>query len=196
MTASAGKTTFVEDWRVRVAVAAIAVALVLFNPIWTTIRFSGLFGRFLSMQLAYDEPYYFWQLYQQITDGPLDINYRLFGKLLAMILLPLGASFDATMAIYGVINPLLAFGAALVLAATWEKWSLGRVIWALLLLFSFAFLSGSTTLMPGTVILTGTPQGVGMAAKPEPRWLRPGDSVTIEIEKIGALTNPVAFEPV
>jgi len=56
------------------------------------------------------------------------------------------------------------------------------------------YLSGSTTLVPGTVILTGTPQGVGMAAKPEPRWLRPGDSVTIEIERIGALTNSVALE--
>lgn len=56
------------------------------------------------------------------------------------------------------------------------------------------YLSGSTTLVPGTVILTGTPQGVGMAAKPTPRWLRPGDRVTIEIEKIGALTNPVDLE--
>ncbi|MGH7952565.1 MAG: fumarylacetoacetate hydrolase family protein [Limisphaerales bacterium] len=56
------------------------------------------------------------------------------------------------------------------------------------------FLSGSTTLLPGTVILTGTPHGVGMASKP-PRWLKPGDSVTIEIEKIGALTNPVSLEP-
>ena len=57
------------------------------------------------------------------------------------------------------------------------------------------FLSGSTTLLPGTVILTGTPHGVGMAQKP-PRWLKPGDSVTIEIEKIGSLTNPVINEPV
>lgn len=55
------------------------------------------------------------------------------------------------------------------------------------------FFSGSTTLLPGTVILTGTPSGVGMAGKP-PRWLRPGDSVTIEIEKIGQLTNPVELE--
>ena len=55
------------------------------------------------------------------------------------------------------------------------------------------FLSGSTTLVPGTVILTGTPQGVGMAQKP-PRWLAAGDSVTVEIEKIGALTNPVLLE--
>lgn len=55
------------------------------------------------------------------------------------------------------------------------------------------FLSGSTTLLPGTVILTGTPHGVGMAATP-PRWLKAGDSVTIEIDGIGALTNPVIDE--
>ena len=55
------------------------------------------------------------------------------------------------------------------------------------------FLSGSTTLLAGTVILTGTPAGVGMALQP-PVWLQPGDSVTVEIEKIGALTNPVERE--
>ena len=55
------------------------------------------------------------------------------------------------------------------------------------------FLSGSTTLLPGTVILTGTPHGVGMARTP-PRWLEAGDSVTIDIESIGALTNPVIDE--
>lgn len=55
------------------------------------------------------------------------------------------------------------------------------------------FLSGSTTLAPGTVILTGTPHGVGMAAKP-PRWLKPGDEVVVEIEKIGRLVNPVVLE--
>jgi 2-keto-4-pentenoate hydratase/2-oxohepta-3-ene-1,7-dioic acid hydratase in catechol pathway len=55
------------------------------------------------------------------------------------------------------------------------------------------FLSGSTTLLAGTVILTGTPHGVGMAQKP-PRWLKPGDQVSIEIEKIGTLTNPVIEE--
>ncbi len=57
------------------------------------------------------------------------------------------------------------------------------------------FLSGSTTLLPGTVILTGTPHGVGMARTP-PRWLQPGDTVSIEIEHIGALVNPVEAEPV
>ena len=56
------------------------------------------------------------------------------------------------------------------------------------------FLSGSTTLLPGTVILTGTPHGVGMARTPR-RWLHAGDSVSVEIEKIGTLTNPVVSEP-
>ena len=57
-----------------------------------------------------------------------------------------------------------------------------------------AFLSGSTTLLPGTVILTGTPHGVGAARKP-PVYLQPGDTVTVAIDSIGELTNPVAEEP-
>lgn len=56
------------------------------------------------------------------------------------------------------------------------------------------FLSGSTTLLPGTVILTGTPLGVGLARKP-PVFLKPGDSISIMIDKIGTLTNPVEEEP-
>jgi len=55
------------------------------------------------------------------------------------------------------------------------------------------FLSGSTTLLPGTVILTGTPHGVGMGRTP-PRWLKSGDVATVTIEKIGALSNPVVEE--
>lgn len=51
-------------------------------------------------------------------------------------------------------------------------------------------LSQGTTLVPGTVILTGTPSGVGMARTP-PRWLRAGDVVEIEIVGIGVLKNPV-----
>jgi 2-keto-4-pentenoate hydratase/2-oxohepta-3-ene-1,7-dioic acid hydratase in catechol pathway len=55
------------------------------------------------------------------------------------------------------------------------------------------YLSSSTTLPRGTVIMTGTPPGVGMARKP-PRYLKAGDVVTVTIEKIGSLTNPVAEE--
>lgn len=52
------------------------------------------------------------------------------------------------------------------------------------------FLSAGRTLAAGTLILTGTPHGVGFARKP-PRYLKPGDTITIEVEGIGALTNPV-----
>ena len=57
------------------------------------------------------------------------------------------------------------------------------------------FLSASTILAPGTVILTGTPHGVGAARTP-PVFLQPGDEVTIDIEGIGRLTNPVVEEVV
>lgn len=53
-----------------------------------------------------------------------------------------------------------------------------------------AFLSRDTTLLPGTVILTGTPPGVGFARKP-PVFLAPGDDVVVEIEGIGRLENRV-----
>lgn len=57
------------------------------------------------------------------------------------------------------------------------------------------FLSGSTTLLPGTVILTGTPHGVGGARNP-PVFLKPGDAITVEIEAIGALSNRVVAEDI
>ena len=50
------------------------------------------------------------------------------------------------------------------------------------------FLSADTTLLPGTVILTGTPSGVGMGHKP-PVFLKDGDAVEVEIEGIGVLRN-------
>lgn len=53
-----------------------------------------------------------------------------------------------------------------------------------------AFASADTTLLPGTVILTGTPHGVGTARTP-PRYLQTGETVTIEVEGIGRLANPV-----
>ncbi len=56
-----------------------------------------------------------------------------------------------------------------------------------------AFLSGSTTLRAGTVILTGTPPGVGVAADP-PRFLKTGDEVVVEITGIGRLKNSVEAE--
>lgn len=57
-----------------------------------------------------------------------------------------------------------------------------------------AFLSSVMTLVPGDIISTGTPAGVGFAKKP-PRWLRPGDRMAVQIEGIGSLVNPVVAEP-
>jgi 2-keto-4-pentenoate hydratase/2-oxohepta-3-ene-1,7-dioic acid hydratase in catechol pathway len=74
---------------------------------------------------------------------------------------------------------------------TMQDWTTSDMIFDVPTLIEF--LSGSTLLLPGTVILTGTPHGVGGARKP-PVYLQPGDSVTIEIEGIGALTNPVVEE--
>lgn len=54
-------------------------------------------------------------------------------------------------------------------------------------------LSRSMTLLPGTVILTGTPEGVGFTRQP-PLFLKDGDVVSIEIEKIGTLTNQAVKE--
>jgi 2-keto-4-pentenoate hydratase/2-oxohepta-3-ene-1,7-dioic acid hydratase in catechol pathway len=56
-----------------------------------------------------------------------------------------------------------------------------------------ATLSEAMTLTPGDVIVTGTPDGVGALRKP-PVWLKPGDECTVEIDRIGALTNPVVQE--
>jgi len=54
-----------------------------------------------------------------------------------------------------------------------------------------AFLSLGTTLAPGTVVLTGTPEGIGMFAQPAPRYLRHGDEVEASIQGIGTLVNGV-----
>jgi len=53
-----------------------------------------------------------------------------------------------------------------------------------------SFLSQGMTLVPGDVIVTGTPPGVGTARDPQV-WLKAGDEVTIEIQGLGSLTNPV-----
>lgn len=55
------------------------------------------------------------------------------------------------------------------------------------------FFSSFTTLMPGDVIATGTPGGVGFARTP-PVWLNPGDVIEVEIEGIGTIRNTVVAE--
>ncbi len=56
------------------------------------------------------------------------------------------------------------------------------------------YVSSFTPLLPGDVIATGTPEGVGFARKP-PLWLRPGDTVEIDISGVGVLRNPIQMEP-
>ncbi|NOX34766.1 MAG: fumarylacetoacetate hydrolase family protein [Deltaproteobacteria bacterium] len=56
-----------------------------------------------------------------------------------------------------------------------------------------SYLSESATLVPGTIILTGTPGGVGFTRKP-PVYLTPGDVLETKIEKIGVLKNRVRLE--
>ena len=59
--------------------------------------------------------------------------------------------------------------------------------------YVISYLSRGMTLLPGTVLLTGTPAGVGFARKP-PVWLKPGDSYEVEIEGIGTLRNSVVAD--
>jgi 2-keto-4-pentenoate hydratase/2-oxohepta-3-ene-1,7-dioic acid hydratase in catechol pathway len=52
------------------------------------------------------------------------------------------------------------------------------------------YISSITPLLPGDIVSTGTPYGVGLGRNPK-RWLKPGETVTIAIEGLGELTNPV-----
>lgn len=56
-----------------------------------------------------------------------------------------------------------------------------------------SFISQTMTLEPGDLVVTGTPAGVGFVRDPR-RWLTPGDTVTVEIERIGSLTNSIESE--
>jgi 2-keto-4-pentenoate hydratase/2-oxohepta-3-ene-1,7-dioic acid hydratase in catechol pathway len=55
------------------------------------------------------------------------------------------------------------------------------------------YLSSITPLLPGDIISTGTPPGVGLGRNPK-RWLKPGETVTVTVEGLGSLTNPVVAE--
>jgi 2-keto-4-pentenoate hydratase/2-oxohepta-3-ene-1,7-dioic acid hydratase in catechol pathway len=55
------------------------------------------------------------------------------------------------------------------------------------------YISSITPLLPGDVVSTGTPSGVGMGRTPQ-RWLKPGEAVTVTVEGLGSLINPVVAE--
>jgi acylpyruvate hydrolase len=57
-----------------------------------------------------------------------------------------------------------------------------------------AYVTQGITLEPGDIVFTGTPSGVGHARKPNPVWMRNGDTCEIEIEGVGVLANPIENE--
>lgn len=59
---------------------------------------------------------------------------------------------------------------------------------------SLVYLTEGMTLEPGDILFTGTPSGVGHARKPEPVWMKQGDSAEVEIEGIGTLRNGIEDE--
>jgi 2-keto-4-pentenoate hydratase/2-oxohepta-3-ene-1,7-dioic acid hydratase in catechol pathway len=59
---------------------------------------------------------------------------------------------------------------------------------------SLVYLTEGMTLEPGDMLFTGTPSGVGHARKPEPVWMKAGDTAEVQIEGIGTLRNPIADE--
>jgi 2,4-diketo-3-deoxy-L-fuconate hydrolase len=85
-------------------------------------------------------------------------------------------------------DPQDLFIRAILNGETVQDGTTSRMIFSVAELVSF--LSQGMTLEPGDVIITGTPPGVGMARDPQ-LWMKPGDEVSIEIEGLGTLTNPV-----
>ncbi|MEO5367741.1 MAG: fumarylacetoacetate hydrolase family protein [Magnetococcus sp. WYHC-3] len=77
--------------------------------------------------------------------------------------------------------------------ATMQQSNTSDMVFGCLQLISY--LSRCMTLLPGSIIMTGTPSGVGMGRKP-PVWLKAGDTVSVEIQGIGKLTNNVMKEEV
>jgi acylpyruvate hydrolase len=59
---------------------------------------------------------------------------------------------------------------------------------------TIAYITQGLTLEPGDIIFTGTPSGVGHARKPNPVWMKPGDTCEIDIEGVGVLVNPIEAE--
>jgi 2-keto-4-pentenoate hydratase/2-oxohepta-3-ene-1,7-dioic acid hydratase in catechol pathway len=59
---------------------------------------------------------------------------------------------------------------------------------------TLVYVTQGITLEPGDVVFTGTPSGVGHARKPNPVWMKDGDTCEIEIERVGVLSNPIENE--
>lgn len=111
----------------------------------------------------------------------------------------IGKNFDAT----GAFGPVLVTADALTAGAAglriqsrlngqvMQDANTADMIWSVA--ETIALLSDCMTLEPGDVLVMGTPAGVGQARTP-PVWMKPGDTVEVEIEGIGTLVNPIATE--
>ncbi|MEM9438747.1 MAG: fumarylacetoacetate hydrolase family protein, partial [Pseudomonadota bacterium] len=111
-----------------------------------------------------------------------------------------GKNFDSTGAIgpFTVTEDALPDGAAglkiesRVGSEILQSSNTSNMIWGVRKAVSI--ISGYTTLEPGDMIALGTPPGVGHAKKPGPRWLKPGETVEVEIEGIGICASPIVDE--
>jgi 2-keto-4-pentenoate hydratase/2-oxohepta-3-ene-1,7-dioic acid hydratase in catechol pathway len=74
---------------------------------------------------------------------------------------------------------------------TMQSSTLGHMIYSVAQIIEY--ITSWTYISPGDVIVTGTPGGVGWVRKP-PLWMKPGDTVEVEIDGIGILKNPIAAE--
>lgn len=105
-----------------------------------------------------------------------------------------GKSFDTFCPITEPVDATVITGPQELTIRTWVSGELMQEASTADMLFSvdelIAELSRGTTLLKGTLLLTGTPEGVGAARQPQ-RFLCDGDEVVVEIEGIGRLQNPV-----
>lgn len=96
-----------------------------------------------------------------------------------------------------IVSPKLVGDASNLRLQTWVNEELRQDSSTSDLLFGvkeiIGFVSQGTTLEQGTVIMTGTPAGVGMGMKPEPRYLKNGDVVKVSIEHLGSVRNKMVW---
>jgi 2-keto-4-pentenoate hydratase/2-oxohepta-3-ene-1,7-dioic acid hydratase in catechol pathway len=97
-----------------------------------------------------------------------------------------------------IVSPKVVGDASKLRLQTWVNGELRQDTETSDLLFGVkeivSFISQGTTLTQGTVIMTGTPAGVAMGMKPEPRYLNDGDIVKVTVEHLGSVRNKMVWE--
>jgi 2-keto-4-pentenoate hydratase/2-oxohepta-3-ene-1,7-dioic acid hydratase in catechol pathway len=97
-----------------------------------------------------------------------------------------------------IVSPKVVGDASKLRLQTWVNGELRQDTETSDLLFGVkeivSFISQGTTLVQGTVIMTGTPAGVAMGMKPKPRYLNDGDIVKVTVEHLGSVRNKMVWE--